>query len=160
MTRNNDFIRFIAAESSPTPVNGTVVGYFRYSARRPEAAARQRALIEDYAMRVFGQPLDAVFEDVHGSGTYEDRPGLTALKEEAQKGEIAAIVVEDIERVARHAEGVAEFDAFCEMTVIKLHTAASGPRDPRPHAFLGHDEAEMLQRVREAADKVRSKATN
>lgn len=160
MTNNNDFTRFIGAETNPTPVNGSVVGYFRYSARRPNAAARQRALIEDYAMRVFGRPLDAIFEDVHGSGIYEDRPGLTALKEEAQKGAIAAIVVEDIDRVARHTEGVAEFDAFCESTVIKLHTAASGPRDPRSDACLEREEAEMLERARVAVDKVRTKATN
>lgn len=132
MTTRTDLAHFILPATNAAPVNGLIVGYASSTAERALSVALQRNLLEAYAMEAFGRPLDDFYEDFRGPGGWKDRPGMDALMHHARQGEIAVIVVENIDRIARRLAPIAEFDAFCEEMVIKLHTCTGGPRDCKP----------------------------
>ena len=89
----------------------------------------QRELLEAYSTRVFGRPLDGYHEDRPNPGANMDRPGLEALKEAAQTDQVAVIIVEDLDRIARNWERFKDFVAFCEDCVIQLHTCSDGSQN-------------------------------
>lgn len=118
---------FVAPEAAP--VNGLILGYARSSGRSGSSIARQRELLEAYSTRVFGRPLDGYHEDRRSPGANLDRPGLDALKEAAQTDQVAVIIVEALDRIARSRERFKDFAAFCEDCVIQLHTCSDGSQN-------------------------------
>lgn len=160
MSTHTDVAHLIAPAIKPIPINGLVVGYARSAGGGDVATAHQRMLLEEYAGRMFGRPLDAFYEDVKSSGIRMDRPGLGALKRDALNGQIAVIVVVDIERIARGLRLATDFEAYCEQTMVKLHTCMEGPREYAP-VLCGDFPAEYRKKLmgtRIAAGKAHAKA--
>ena len=150
MSTHTDVAHFTFPATAPAPVNGLVVGYAKSSGQQAVSAARRRDILEAYAMEAFGRPLDAFYEDLRSSGAGNDRPGMDALKQHAQEGDIAVIIVEDIDRIARSLAAIAEFDAFCEQMMIKLHTCTGGARDHEPavHDDLAEEQTSSAKAPR------------
>lgn len=110
----------------PAPVNGLILGYARSAKGGSEATALQREFLNAYARRAFGRDLDGFHEDFRASGARMDRPGLDALMRIARTHQVAAIVVEDLDRVSRTMRGIDDFLTFCDRELIQLHSCWGG----------------------------------
>jgi site-specific DNA recombinase len=62
--------------------------------------SNQKAMLEDYARRN-GFPRPTHFTDDGISGTRFDRPGLIAMMEEVESGNVEAVVIKDMSRLGR-----------------------------------------------------------
>lgn len=121
-------IKSTTALTVPKTTQIRVVGYARRSSKKEgtDSISRQRRTIEEYVTRKFDRPLDKFYSDTSITGQTWRRPGLQELMQDAAKGLVTHIIVEDVDRIARKLHIAAEFKDKCDGWNVSIHTTFKG----------------------------------
>lgn len=105
-------------EGQPEPLQPVAVEYRRWSTdpqvqKHEGSAGRQREQVEHARRFAWAEGAIVAIEDVGGGGATADRPGFQRLLEMVEAGEVGAVLVPDVSRLARSPRDLESFLALC-----------------------------------------------
>lgn len=144
-------IKSTTALAGPVSTQMCVVGYARRSSKNEgsDSIDRQRRALEEYSHRKFGRPLDDFYSDTSITGQTWKRPGLQKLMQDASRGMITHVIIEDVDRLARKLHIAAEFKDRCDNWKVKIHsTFKGGEVDSSDVAIRGFLSADVIEKMK------------
>lgn len=70
-----------------------------------EVVARHEKILQDFCMRVFGEPITNIYKEVVSGETINERPMMLHLLNEVENGNVDAVVVVEPQRLSRGSFG-------------------------------------------------------
>lgn len=104
-----------------------MIGLYLRVSTKDQSIVRQRRSTSDYAGRVFDVSSDeiVIYKD-KSTGTNIRRSGYASMMEDAEAGEIEAVVVHSISRVARSISDLEKTASRLESAGVELHIVSEG----------------------------------